>query len=187
MALIAATAVGLAIIRYSHMRYFTWEEPARPGVLVYHTLYTIGHFVYGMLPVFYALCAVVVARVFRNGGTRPAALSRSPGTAACFAALVAMLAALVFRVVGYAVGRYPGVLWTAHPVDVIGATAYRAFCSPEGVDALFMTAGAAAMPAVMAVWLVQLLCGLWIPIPEWPDRLGRVLGFIFLLWMLTPH
>jgi hypothetical protein len=50
-----------------------------------------------------------------------------------------------------------------------------------------MVAGAAAIPAILAVWLVQLFCGLWNPVPEWADRLGRVLGSILLLWMLTPH
>jgi len=104
MALIAATAVGVAFIRYSHLRYFAREEPAVPDRLLYHTLYTID-----------------------------------------------------------------------------------AFCSPRAIDTLFMAAGAGAMPAVLAVCLVRLLCGLWNPVPEWPDRLGRVLGYILLLWMLTPH
>ncbi len=187
MILIAATAVGLALIRYSHMRYFAWEEPANSARLIYHTLYTVGHFIYGIFPLLYALCAAVVASIFRGARPWRGALSRSPGTAACFAALMALPAALVFRLVGYAVGRYPGVVWMPHPGGVLVRTAYGAFCAPRAIDSLFAAAGAGAMPAVLAVWLVQLLCGLWNPVPEWPDRLGRVLGFIFLGWMLTPH
>jgi hypothetical protein len=52
---------------------------------------------------------------------------------------------------------------------------------------LLYAAGSAAMPAVLAVWLLQLLAGLWKPVPEWTDRLGRLLGFVLLFWMLTPH
>ncbi len=74
-----------------------------------------------------------------------------------------------------------------HPCDVLVRTAYGAFCSPSAIDSLFAAADASAIPAVLAVWVVQLLCGLWNPVPEWPDRLGRVLAFILLLWMLTPH
>jgi hypothetical protein len=187
MALIAATAVGLALIRYSHIRYFAWEGPAVPGRIVYHTLYTIGHFVYGILPALYALCAAVVASDLRGERLWRGALSRGPGSAACFAALVTALAALVSRVLGYAIGSNPGVLWKDHPADVFHTTAYEAFCSPHAIDSLFMAAGEAAMPAVLAVWLVQHFCELWNLVPEWSDRLGRVLGFILLLWMLTPH
>jgi hypothetical protein len=186
MIIIAATAVGLAVIRYSHLRYFAWEEPAVSDRRVYHTLYTIGHLVYGVLPILYALCAAVVVSVLRRGRSWRDTLACSPGSAACFAALMMALAALVFRLLDYA-ARNPGVLWSDNPFDVFHATAYRAFCSPGAIDSLFSEAGAAAMPAVLAIWLIQLFCGLWNPVQEWTDRLGRVLGFILLSWMLTPH
>jgi hypothetical protein len=187
MALIAATAVGLALVRYSQLRYFAWQEPANPDKLVYHTLLRIGYVLYGSLPVLYTLCAVVVLAGLR--GTRPCRqeFSVRPGLAACTATLVASLAACVFRWLNYAVGSSPGVLWSKHPFDVLIATAPDQFWSPKAVDVIFMSAGQAAMPAILAVWMLQRLCGLWKPIREWPDRLGRALGCIFLLWMLTPH
>ena len=43
------------------------------------------------------------------------------------------------------------------------------------------------MPAILAIWGLQKLSGAWQPVAEWPDRLGRALGCIFLLWLLTPH
>jgi hypothetical protein len=187
MALIAATAVGLALIRYSQSRYFAWEEPANPARLVYHTLYTIGRIVYGCLPILYALCTAVVVAGLRGARPRKVEFSVRPGIAACAAALVAAVAAVVFRVLSYAVGRSPGVLWSKHAFDVLMATAPGVFWSPGGVDLLFQAAGNAAMPAILAVWGLQRLCGAWKPIQEWPDRLGRAMGWTFLLWMLTPH
>jgi hypothetical protein len=205
MALIAATAVGLAFVRYSQTRFFVWEEPAVADRLVYHTLYQTGQVVYWILPVLYGLCAAVVATVLR--GKRPwrEEICHRPGPAACAAALVAMLAALVFHVLDYAVGKFPGVLWSAHDdlfgspaldrlvanrpsaLDRLVAMAYDAFGSPRTVAWLFAAAGDGAIPTILVVWMLQLLCGLWNPVPEWPDRLGRILGLIFLLWMLTPH
>jgi hypothetical protein len=187
MILIAALAVGLAVIRYALLESFTSEEPANSSRLMYFTLYMIGRYVHGICPVLFALCAAVVVSVFRGPHRWREAIRRSPGTAACLAALVAMPVALINRVLGYAIGRYPGVVWENHPLDVLSWTVYEQFCSPRAVDGVFTGAAAAGIPAVLAVWLVQFLCGLWKPVPDWPDRLGRALGFAFLLWMLTPH
>lgn len=69
MALIAATGVGLALIRYSLSKCFVWEEPAMPGRIVYITFINIGRLVYGTMPVLFALCATVVFAGLR--GPRP--------------------------------------------------------------------------------------------------------------------
>jgi hypothetical protein len=186
MAIIAAMAVGLALIRYSQLRYFAWVEPASPDRLVYYTLLRIGYVLYGILPVLFALSAVVVLAALQDKRPRREEFCVRPGLTACAAALVALVAAVAFRLLNYAVGRNPGVYWAKNAVDVLIATASKLW-SPEGVDQLFQAAGEAAMPAILAVWGLQRLCGMWKPVPEWPDRLGRALGWVFLLWMLTPH
>ena len=186
MGVVAAVAGGLALIRYSQMRYFIWQEPIDSSRLVYHTLLHVGWAVYGSLPVLYALCAVVVLAGLRGTRPRREEFTLRPGLAACTAALVALVGSVVFRLLYYAIGRYPGIYWARHAFDVLIATA-PGLWSPNGIDELFQAAGDAAMPAILAVWMLQYLCGRWHAIPEWPDRLGRALGWIFLLWMLTPH
>jgi hypothetical protein len=186
MAIIAALAVGLALMRYSQLRYFEWVEPASPHKLVYYTLLRIGYVLYGSLPVLFAMCAVVVLAGVRGTRPRSQEFSVRPGLAASAAALLALLAAVAFRLLNYAVGRNPGVAWARNAYDVLIASAPDLW-SPKGIDQLFQSAGEAAMPAILAVWALQRLCGVWKPAPEWPDRLGRALGWIFLLWMLTPH
>ena len=186
MILIAATAVGLAFVRYSQMRYFVWEKPEAPDRVIFYTLAAIGRPVYGTLPILYGLCAAIVATVLR--GARPCReeFTLRPGLAACAAALVALITAAVVRLLSYAAGN-PGVLWSKQPLDVLLATADTYLWSPPAIDALLMDAGVGSISAVLAVWCLQRLCGLWHPVPEWPDRLGRALGTVLLLWALTPH
>ncbi len=62
MVLIAATAVGLTFVRYSQMRYFSWEKPLAPDRLIYFTLIQIGKPVGGTLPILYGICVAVVAK-----------------------------------------------------------------------------------------------------------------------------
>ncbi len=186
MTIIAATAVGLALIRYSHMGYFAGEQAPQPGRPIFHTVRSIGTVIDGTLPLLYALCAAVVASIFRRACSWRDALSRSPGRAASFAALVSALAVLVFRMLSYAAGNGEA-FWLGHPINLDHNTVFEKFCSPDAMDALFNDAGAAAPAAVLAVWLVQLFGGLWNPMPEWDDRLGRWIGFVLLLWMLTPQ
>jgi hypothetical protein len=186
MPIIAALAVGLALMRHSQLRYFAWMEPASPHKLVYYTLLRIGYVLYGSLPVLFAMCAVVVLAGVRGTRPRSEAFSVRPGLAACATALLALLAVVAFGLLNYTVGRNPGVIWARNVYDVLIASAPDLW-SPKGIDQLFQAAGEAAMPAILGVWGVQRLCGMWKPVPEWPDRLGRALGWIFLLWMLTPH
>jgi hypothetical protein len=186
MALVAATAVGFGLIRYSQLRYFAWDEPAASGRLVYHTLLHISKLGYGCLPVLYALSAVVVGAGLRGARPRREQFSVRPGLAACAAAQVALAAAIVFLILNYAIGRNPGVYWSTHSYDVLTNTA-PGLWSPKGIEELFAAAGDGAMPAILAVWMLQWLCSAWKPAPEWPDRLGRAVGWIFMLWMLTPH
>jgi hypothetical protein len=193
MMFIVAIAVGLAIIRYSQKKYFAWWEPEDRNRLIYYTLYWIGRLGYGMLPVVFGLCVVVVAAAFGGSCPRRETFSRSPGLAACAAALVAILIGFAFRVLDYTVGQ-SGAFWSRHyeslcwpTLDRQIVTAYNSVLTPPAVDRLLQDAGGAAMSAVVAVWFLQLLCGLWKQVREWPDRIGRVLGLFFLLWMLTPH
>jgi hypothetical protein len=186
MVLVAATAVGLSLARYSQMRYFAWEPAPIPDRVIYYGLILITRWFYGVLPVVYGLCAAVVATGLRSTRPRREEFTLRPGLAACTAALVALLAALIIRLLSYALGR-PGVVWSKHPTDVLLATSYGYLWSPEAIDSMFMEAGVGSISAVIAVWSLQRLCGLWQPVPEWPDRLGRVLGSLFLVWALMPH
>ena len=185
MALVAATAVGLGLIRYSQLRYFAWDEPAS-GRLVYHTLLhiskidTVAFQSSTRFPPWWSGAGLRGARPPREE------FSVRPGLAACAAANLALAAAIVFRMLSYAIGRNPGVYWSTHSYDVLVNTA-PGLWSPKGIEELFAAAGDGAMPAIVAVWMLQRLCGAWKPTPEWPDRLGRALGWIFMLWMLTPH
>jgi hypothetical protein len=97
-----------------------------------------------------------------------------------------LLAVLSAKLLAYAVG-HPGVLWSKQPSYVLFATAHANFWSPDAIDALIQEAGVHAISATLAVWVLQRLSGRWRPVPEWPDRLGRALGWLFLLWALTPQ
>jgi hypothetical protein len=186
MVLIATTAVGLAFVRYSRMKYFAWEPPVAPDRLIYHTLIMISRAVYGALPVLYGLCAaVVVSSLGSTGSRRKEFTTIRPGIAACTAALVALLTGLVFRLLNYAVG-HSGVLWSKPTVDMLLTRGDAFLWSPPAIDKLLMESGPGSIAAVFAVWGVQCLSGLWRPVPEWPDRLGRALGWLLLLWALTP-
>jgi hypothetical protein len=180
MTLIAAAAIGLALIRHSQSRFFAWEPPAQPGKIVYNTFYNIGKLLYGTVPILFALCATVVVAGLRGPWPRRQEFAFRPGLAACATALVAFAVAAFLQLLGYA------VLGMTRPIEVFMAKAPELW-SPEGIAALFQYAGEAAMPAILTVWGLQRLSGMWQPIAEWPDRLGRALGWVFLLWMLTPH
>ncbi len=180
MAVIAATAVGLASIRYSMSRAFVWEPPAQPRLPVYNTCYNVGKLLYGTLPILFALCATVVVAGLRGPRPRRQEFASRQGLAACATALVAFAVAAFLRLLGYA------VIWMTRPIEVFGEKAPELW-SPEGIGTLFRYAGEGAMPAILTVWGLQRLSGTWQPIAEWPDRLGRALGWIILLWLLTPH
>ncbi len=180
MTLIAAAAVGLTFIRYSLSGSFTWEAPAQPGKIVYNTCYNTGKLLYGIVPILLALCATVVIAGLRGPGPRRREFATRPGLAACATALVAFAVAAFLRLLDYA------MIWMTRPIEVFEAKVPELW-SPEGIAALFRYAGEGAMPAVLTVWGLQRLSGMWHPIAEWPDRLGRALGWIFLLWLLTPH
>jgi hypothetical protein len=172
--------VGLALIRYSLSKCFVWEEPAMPGRIVYITFINIGRLVYGTMPVCFALCATIVVSGLRDPRPRRQEFASRPGLAACATALVAFAVAVFLRLLGYA------VIGMTRPIEVFLAKAPELW-SPTGIDALLQFAGNGAMPAILTVWGLQRLSGAWQPIAEWPDRLGRALGWIFLLWLLTPH
>ena len=157
-----------------------------PDQLVYHTLFHIMMFVYGSLPVLFALyrAAVVLAGLRALGRARSRSAQAWPLAPRPFSTLVA---AIIYRVLNYTVGRNPGVLWSKHPYDVL--VAYGAYAlvargyrpivpgrrqwgdarDPGGLGAATTVRAVEAGPRLAR------------------HRLGRALGWIFLLWLLTPH
>jgi Sulfatase len=143
-----------------------------PDRVIYHTLIMISRAAYGALPILYGLCTAVVAIGLRSTRQRREEFTLRPGLAACTAALVALLTALIVRLLSYAVGN-PGILWSRQPVDLLFATAYAYLLSPQAVDSLLMEAGVGVVllvPGTAFALIAGLRHGL--------ASLGAIVGFL---------
>jgi hypothetical protein len=94
-------------------------------------------------------------------------LERQPGLSACLAALTGLATsagclgiALALR--GWVDGttQFPPMFWAYSPA----------------LDNPVIFPGV----SVAAVWVVQAVNGHWRPVPDWPDRLGRILGVLWI-------
>jgi hypothetical protein len=162
MILIAATAVGLGVIRDWTAPVFTYvlrthEVPSPSGLLMIAEL--------TLVPIlFYWTIAVVGIRLRRP---RPSLrrLGRQPGLVACLAVILATL-------ISFSIGRYP-VLFSGK-------------AQPGELSSLLMNLSPPHMvaPGVAVAWMVLAVSSRWRPDPGWIDRLGRSVGFAWLALLM---
>ena len=154
-ALVAATGVGLGLTRYSQLRYFDWEEPEASGRASFIRSITLARLATVAFPY---LCA------FRHGsrgrssrcGPRREEFTVRPGRPLAPPPMWRWPRRLCLEMLNYAIGRNPGVYWSTHSYDVLVNTA-PGLWSPKGIEELFAAAGDGAMPAIVAVWMLQRL------------------------------
>lgn len=88
-------------------------------------------------------------------------VARQPGVVGCWAATIA-LAATIFI-------EWAKLTWYRCPFD-LGDAAFYSSNRPMGCS-------------VLSIWVIAKLSGRWRPEPNWIDRMGRLLGMIFILAM----
>jgi hypothetical protein len=167
MVLIAELALGFRLIRgLSLGRFLIKYDPVGPMSPRYLAPWTrldwfdwavqtaLNRF-YFVLPILATLTVAVVLLRLRPPRPRLARLLRQPGIAASVAATSAI------------------ALW----VPAVGAWATRRNLD-EYQSLVFLTISAGS--AVASCWTILLIGGRWRPDPGWGDRVGRVLGIVWL-------
>jgi hypothetical protein len=185
MLLIAATAVGLAAMRYfigSRLGNETsltelLDRPER-GWDAVQVLRRAQDVLVLPLPVVGGWTLVLpLVQARRPGGLRRRLL-REPGATACVAALLGIATGAAVMAGPALTGRLVGGRLRHDVTDWI---AYFA------LEHLLAHAGA----AVAVAWALQALAGRWRPSRDWDDRLGRLLGALWigagLMWATRPY
>jgi hypothetical protein len=156
MALIAATAVGLALASALQPRYRDLGEATRfvalPFALQLHGA-AVELTVALTAPLFASWTLALT--VLRLRGPRIVPIG-SPGPAACVAASLVLMAGVPLNLMMYTPPGHPWVL-------------------------ALWTSGSWAGFVVIAVWVVLILRGQWRPEPNWIDRAGRVVGLYWIV------
>lgn len=185
MILIAATGVGLAAIRYFIGTMLDGQtsltgllsEPER-GWNAVEVLRRAQDLLAALLPIFGGWTLVLpLVQVRRPGGLRRRLL-RKPGVTACISALL-----------GIALGAcvMAGSALTGRIVDGRLRLPLAGWFRYFALEQLLIYAGV----AVAAVWVMQAFAGRWKPSGDWVDRLGRLLGLLWisagLMWATRPY
>jgi hypothetical protein len=170
MLLIAAAGIGLAVfqvvVRTLLGGWFRWESllssPPR-GWTAGSLMVRAVEWIAPSLP--FASAWTFAVPVLRLLPPRPSVrrVLRQPGTTACLAAIFGLIWAATGLGETLAVMRLVHGRVTSPPF---------AWCFHFVVEELFAYLGL----AVSAAWLGQALSGRWRPVPDWIDRLGRLLG-----------
>ena len=156
MALLAATAVGLALVCG------LMEVPQlRSG-----TLRRMGL----AAPLAAAWALTLLGLRLRRPRPSLRRLARQPGTAAGIMVLVALPVAAGWLLAARTIDSFENL-----PPLILGRDGYPSF------ERLTTTIG----PLVLGAWLILALCGLRRPEPGWIDRLGRLLGAYWIVLSLV--
>ena len=156
MILVAATGIGLAVIREWSPRYYTWPySPIPPPTWLQWSVVVLSHWAFYVVPMPAAWCLAVL--ILRALGPRPplrAAFAQA-GSAAALGSGVATAAGVCHFLL-----HLKNASWHDLPFEY---TTYS-----EGI-------------AVIAVWVMLALTGTWRARHDWVDLLGRVLGCYWIL------
>jgi hypothetical protein len=149
--LIAATAFGLALARFSMVHAEMWGGPTHQ---VLHALY-LGTKLVSCVALAWTL-AYCPLRIFRPRPRFRWAI-RQPGTAACYAVLVALAMTVVLR--------FPHLV-----IDYIQSYFY-----PQ-LFVVYIFNDISLGGSVIAIWLFLLISGGWRSGGDWVERFGKALG-----------
>lgn len=156
MILVAATGIGLAVIRMWSPAFYTWQYtpiPAPTWLEWSSFVLSAWAFYLAPMPAVWSL-AVLILRTLHPRPPLRAAFARA-GSAAMLAAAVAIASGVAFLLLDL---RNPS--WHEMPFEY---TTYSA-----GI-------------AVAAVWVVLAAAGIWRAHRDWVDVLGRALGVYWIL------
>jgi hypothetical protein len=178
--LVAATAIGLALVRmtYSHP-ILRWKlEPFETDDLAARTLLErIGVWVIIMSPLLVAW--TVVLPILRWIPPRPAPrrLLRQPGMVACGGGVLIMVAGSVINILMFFYYGF-AMFWDVGLFEWQGLDERHV----SSAQILTLTDLRHVGLFVAVAWSALALTGRWRPAPDWVDRLGRAIGFA---WIVT--
>jgi hypothetical protein len=157
MIFVAATGMALGWGRV-YLTFVATHLAAAPRYMM------IKQYVYGIVPFFvmYALVLLILSLKLSPSPIR--GLARRPGTIACFAVMLGVLAAGLSVFVELAFSAFVYRTLTG------GSDIYLAMV------AMFTQRVWVSAPIVAGAWLGLILTSRWRPAPDWIDRAGRVLG-----------
>ena len=161
MVLVAATTPGLVLIRIANgLELFAADPTGRSpfGRRLVEYLCVAGGSILTPL-----MLAVLVLRI-RELRPNPSEAFQGPGFMACVAVLVASILPVAYYVVSV--------------VITIG-DAFPIFSTP--FNNLFARLAMGAGPLIVGAWLAMACLGRWKISPSWADRLGCVLGILWIL------
>jgi hypothetical protein len=159
MILVPAAAVGTLILR-SYMPGFGWQLAFIPTIAPDpYGLWRAHRWLYGpgsclVVP---WMAATIVIRLLRP---RPRLIRLQPGFVACVAVMISLP---------------PGLAWLATILHRPG------FQRPESFEQAWTITTYWTETAVVGAWLALHLSRKWRPEPSWIDRMGRALGFYWIV------
>ncbi len=159
MVLVAATGAGLGLFR-PYLASFAGPsfQHSHPSLRTIETTYGAWSCV--------AACWMVALLPLQYRGPHPrrGRLARRPGHVACFVASIALVVGTLHQLVRFA---------------------FRALTlTPFSFYQLWITVSGNVASAIAGAWLILALSGRWRSDPGWIDRLGRLLGCLWIGWML---
>ena len=157
MVFVAATGVALGWER-AYLTFVATHLAAMPRYMV------MKYYLYGIAPflVMYALILLILSlKLFPSSIRR---VARRPGTIACFAIMLGVIAAGLSVLLEFALSAFVYRTLTG------GRDIYLAMV------AMFTQRVWISAPIVAGAWLALILTARWRPAPDWADRAGRVLG-----------
>jgi hypothetical protein len=176
--LIAATAIGLALIRLTYpLLVWALDSPEANEFAVRTLLERVGIWVIITSPMLVAW--TVVLPILRLMPPRPALrkLLRQPGMLACGGGVLIMAAGNITNLLVFTYFCF-AMRWDYGLFTWFGLNVGQLFSA----KVLTLTDLRQVGLFIAVVWPVQALTGRWRPAPDWVDRLGRALGFA---WIAT--
>ncbi len=162
MIFVAATGVALGWERV-YLTFVATGLAAMPRQMV------MKYYLYGIVPFLVMYAAILLILSLKLFPSPIRSVARRPGTIACFAIMLGVVAAGLSVFVELAFSAFVYRTLTG------GRDIYSA------IVAIFTQRVWIAAPIVAGAWLALILTARWRPAPDWVDRAGRVLGICMVL------
>lgn len=185
MLLIAATGVGLAATRHfigtmlgGQTSLTELLSQPKQGWNAVEVLRRAQDFLVALLPIAGGWTLVLPLLHARRPGSVRRRLLREPGVTACISATVGIGLGVAIMAGSASIGRVVDGRFRRPVTDWIRDFALEHLVIDAGV-------------AVAVVWAIQTLAGRWRPSDDWADRLGRIVGILWicagLMWATRPY
>lgn len=181
IALVAATAIGIAIVRSNFDDVADWFARPSEGWTVAHLLRAIPPAMIVLIPCFLSWTAALLVLRFRKPRPHMRSIFMQPGTSACMAVLcgaifnclkLGTLLAVEFLLSSFSVPRSLGVTDYSDTYGMLIRGILRVeSAGPNMPDPAAL---------VLLVWTLLVLSGQWHRENTWVDRAGRRLGVVWI-------